>query len=73
MSEKFTDNQDEFVEELMDRAGNINPNLKSGAHLAIDRFELALGLNPAETKEEEELRNRLTEEENYPKKDEDQS
>ncbi len=62
------DENEAYVEELMERTGNINPNMKSSAHLAIDRFKLAMSLNPAETKEVEELRTRLTEEEGFPRK-----
>ncbi|WP_366924564.1 hypothetical protein MFMK1_001546 [Metallumcola ferriviriculae] len=63
------DENEELAEELMARAGSINPNMKSSAHLALDRFRLAMSLNPADTKEAEELRNRLTEEEGYPGND----
>lgn len=41
----------------------INPNLHSSGTLARERFKRALSLNPADSKEEEELRKRLTEEE----------
>ena len=65
MSDKDND-QDIMVEDLLQRAGDItNPNMKSSAHLAIDRFMLGMSLNPAGNEGYEELRNALTEEEKH--------
>ncbi|MBO8170126.1 MAG: hypothetical protein H0Z35_13235 [Thermoanaerobacteraceae bacterium] len=56
-------------DELVERIGSINPNMKSSAHLAMDRFQMALTLNMTNSKEAEELRNKLTEEENFPQEE----
>jgi len=68
VDDKYT--QDEYTEEIMDRTGNINPNMKSSGHLAIDHFKMAMSLNPAKNKEVEEFRNKLTEEESFSQSDE---
>lgn len=68
VDDKYT--PDEYTEDILERAGNINPNMKSSGHLAIDRFKMAMSLNPAKNQEVEEFRNKLTEEESFPPSDE---
>lgn len=64
-----TDRNDVYTDEFVERVGSINPNIKSSAHLAMDRFQMALTLNLTDSKEAKELRNKLTEEENFPQEE----